>query len=312
MRYIRCAFKQVALISVLLLQACSTRTQFTPGEIPTAQAPSQEDIAKGGQTVAFLTQHFPRTPHKELEQTVTRVLDRIVRSSDGSQGRWTLAVLHNASQNAMATVGNHVVVFDGLFTLVKNEDELAAVLSHEIGHVLAKHSRKDPLERTAKGFVNGVASLADASMKNPGYSAYNNSNAAAGAAVIGLTSAVVGLIAQKTLVEPEQHRKELEADMIGLFLMANAGYNPSKAIDLWKRVADESKESSGFSLLSSHPAPEDRLEELKAMLPDALKLYNQSPLAQIVAANTQIAEKAATQKQLRSSVKKKANTSASN
>lgn len=304
MRVARFIFTSLTLISALSLQACSTRTQFTAGEIPPAQAPSQEEIAKGGQTVAYLSQHFQRTPNKELEQTVVRVLDRIVRSADGSQGRWTLAVLHSPAQNAMATVGNHVVVFDGIFTLVKNEDELAAVLAHEIGHVLAKHSRKDPLEKTASGFVNGVSKLADASMKSPTYSSYNNSNAAAGAAVIGLTSAVVGMIAQKTLVEPEQHRKELEADMIGLFLMANAGYNPSKAIDLWKRVADGSKESSGFSLFSSHPAPEDRLEEIQTMVPDAAKLFEQSPHRQIVAGHLAAAQRDAVKKERKNVTKK--------
>lgn len=302
MRVVR--FVLATLISASSFQACSTRTQFTPGEIPPAQAPSQDDINKGGQTVAALSQHFQRTPNKELEQTVVRVLDRIVRSADGSQGRWTLAVLNCPSQNAMATVGNHVVVFDGLFTLVKNEDELAAVLAHEIGHVLAKHSRKDPLEKTASGFVKGVASLADAGLKSPNYSSYNNSNAAAGAAVIGLTSAVVGMIAQKTLVEPEQHRKELEADMIGLFLMANAGYNPSKAIDLWKRVAESSKASSGFSLFSSHPAPEDRLEEIQAMIPDATKLFDQSPHRQIVAGNVAAAQRDAAKQELKNSARK--------
>ncbi len=308
MRFFRLG--SVVLLAVML-QACSTRTQFTPGEIPPAQAPSQAEIEKGGQTVALLSQHFQRTPNKEIEATVVRVIDRIVRSADGSNGRWTVAVLNNPAQNAMATVGNHIVVFDGLFTLVKNEDELAAVLAHEIGHVLAKHSRKDPLEKTASGFVKGAAALADASNR-PGYSSYNNSNAAAGAAVIGLTSMVVGIIAQKAMVEPEQHRKELEADMIGLFLMANAGYNPNKALDLWKRVAEDSKESSGFSLFSSHPAPEDRLDELKSMVPDATKLFDQSPHRQIVAGNLAMSERDAAKKQPKASAKKQSAKAASN
>jgi hypothetical protein len=165
--------------------------------------------------------------------------------------------------NAGATRGNYVFVWTGMLRLADTDGELAAVLSHEIGHVLARHTMPTPGEEANAMIGQVTGEIAEQVLISQGYGI---GGALAGALISGLVGALVS--------NPEAQRLELEADHIGFFLMADAGYDPREALNLWRKMAETSGSGGGaLQFFSTHPASGDRLAELDKMLPEAIARY---------------------------------------
>jgi len=149
-----------------------------------------------------------------------------------------------------------VVVFTGIMPIAKTEAGLAAVIGHEVGHVVAQHSA----ERLSQQLLTQLTlQMVDAAL------------AASESKYRPIVGAAMGLGAQYGILLPFSREHESEADHIGLFYMAKAGYDPSEAIGLWERM--EAKGGSGpWEFLSTHPSPETRRTQIQAWLPEA-KLY---------------------------------------
>lgn len=162
--------------------------------------------------------------------------------------RWEAQVFDSSDANAFALPGGKVGVNTGLFKVAKNQDQLAAVIGHEIGHVAARHHAervsRQALVDTGVSTVAGDSGLA---------------NVLAAGATLGL-------------VLPFSRDQESEADAIGLRYMAEAAYDPRAAVQVWRnfqRLGD----SGGPQFLATHPAPEDRIKRLEALLPEAMAIY---------------------------------------
>jgi predicted Zn-dependent protease len=190
-------------------------------------------------------------------EPVREVGERIARAAQKPSYHWEFAVIKKDEANAFALPGGKVAVYTGIFPLAQDTAGLAAVVGHEVGHVLARHAG----ERMSQGLLlDVVLSL--------------------GAAALGGSSPetrrliyqALGLGAQIGYVLPFSRSQEAEADYIGLLLMAKAGYDPEAALVLWQRFAEHDKQRPP-ELLSTHPDPATRARNMRKWLPEAKKYY---------------------------------------
>jgi predicted Zn-dependent protease len=194
---------------------------------------------------------------------VLRVGSRLATLANRPNYQWDFRLFASPEQNAFALPGGKVAVYEGLMSICQNEAGLATVMSHEVAHVLARHGSERISQQAA---VQGLQSVVGYALQ--GSSPMNRD----------LILRAYGAGSQVGLILPHSRRHELEADTIGLRLMAEAGYDPSEAVRFWQRFADVQSPSSVSPLFSTHPSDAQRASELSAMLPTALTIYNASPI----------------------------------
>ena len=256
-------------LAILTLGACApARPPVPPGIIPAQGEVSAADEKYGHEVMASLAQRYSLEQSDEKVDRVRRVADKLSGVSGSGGNPWHVYVFHDdAVKNAAATKGNYVFVWSGMLEAAHNDDELAAVLAHEIGHVLGGHTSPTPAEETRE-IISGLAGAAAGSAAS--YANY-------GGTAARLIEMAVSESIKALIVNPENQRKEYEADQIGLFLLADAGYDPEKAIAFWERATyDPVLAGSQIEFLSSHPSSESRFENLKKLLPDAKQRYSQA------------------------------------
>ena len=168
---------------------------------------------------------------------------------------WDVVVFDSATVNAFAMPGGKIGVYTGLIDLTENQDQLAAVLGHEIGHVMAHHAA----ERMSTAQMSVLA------MTAAGVVLANNKDQAA-------IMAALGIGAQVGIQLPFSRTHESEADQIGQELMAKAGFNPAQSIDLWDLMG-ASGGARPPELLSTHPDPANRAQRLNGLLSKTEPMY---------------------------------------
>jgi len=159
--------------------------------------------------------------------------------------------------NAWCMPGGKVAVYTGILPITQDDTGLAVVMGHEISHAIAKHGN----ERMSQQLLAqlGAVGLSAALSSNPG-------------ATSEIFMAAYGLGANVGILLPYSRVQESEADHIGLILMAKAGYDPREAVPFWKRM-NEKGGSRPPEFLSTHPAPETRIKDIEAEVPEAMKYY---------------------------------------
>jgi predicted Zn-dependent protease len=212
--------------------------------------------------------------HKVIEQgeqaePVKRVGTRIARaverhfSEHGMADRlkgysWEFHLVEEKEVNAWCMPGGKVVVYTGILPVTKDENGLAAVLGHEIAHAVANHGG----ERMSQGLLVEMGGLTlDAALSRN----QKKTNS--------LFLAAYGIGAQVGVLLPYSRVHESEADHLGLIFMAMAGYDPHGALAFWERMAGAKQGKAPPELLSSHPADKRRIENIRALLPEAMKYY---------------------------------------
>jgi len=172
---------------------------------------------------------------------------------DAPGWQWEINTLETQELNAYAMPGGKIMVYSGLVNRLKlTDDELAAVIGHEISHALREHSR----ERVSQAYAQQIALQGIA-------------------AVTGVGEAAVDLaskVADVTFALPHSRQQETEADRIGLELMARAGYDPHAAVSVWKKML-AADGSSPPQFLSTHPSPASRISDLEQLVPRVMPLY---------------------------------------
>ncbi|MCB0323404.1 MAG: M48 family metallopeptidase, partial [Bdellovibrionales bacterium] len=254
----------VSLVIALWVTSCGpARTPVPPGMIPEEPPVSEQQSLEGRQLKEALRQQFTESDNPAYRFRVRRVMDRLLAAAGASQP-WHISILEDDGVvNAAATQGNHIFIWTGALRSLRDDGELAAVLGHEIAHVLARHVEPQFADDVNRGF-GGLGDSGSEGIFAPieeAIAGIGNSS--------GSTAAVKGVV-----VTPYSQELELEADHIGMFLMAEAGYNPELALNFWRRSAAEAEESSAF--LSTHPNSRSRLLALQALLPRAVHRYQQS------------------------------------
>lgn len=194
-----------------------------------------------------------------VADAITRVVDDTKKSSSGNTGPWEVVVFEDDSANAFALPGRKIGVHTGLLKVATNQDQLGAVIGHEVAHVLAGHSN----ERISTAYATETGLQVIAALGDSGSQGQSQ------------IIALLGAGAQVGIILPFSRAQESEADVFGLELMAKAGFDPRQSIELWKNMA---KAGGGqpIEFLSTHPSHDTRMEKLEAELPRTVPLYDKA------------------------------------
>jgi predicted Zn-dependent protease len=179
-------------------------------------------------------------------------------------GRWEVLVFEDATPNAFALPGGKIGVHTGMLTVATTPGQLAAVIGHEVGHVLLRHGNERLSQSAVAQSVLEAGSVAFGQM-TPQYRD----------AIVG----GLGVGAQYGVLLPFSRKHESEADVVGQRFMAEAGFNPAEAITLWQKMAKLSQGQEPPQWMSTHPANESRIESLKKNLSETRELYRKARAA---------------------------------
>jgi len=245
----------LVLLAASLLSACVTsptgRSQFI--FMPEAQIDQM-----GLQTFSALKTQKPISRNPQFNK-LTHCIANAITGQTG--GKWEVVVFQDKSSNAFALPGNKIGVYTGLIQMVGgNQDQLAAVIGHEVGHVLARHSNERASQQMAVQQGMGIISQTTLG-QNP--------------ATLGL----LGLGAQYGVLMPFSRTQESEADVIGQELMSKAGFDPRQSIVLWQKMEQASQGQQPVEFMSTHPSHATRIQELEQRMPQAMALFQQAQAA---------------------------------
>lgn len=246
-----------ALLLVSLAAACETVPITGRSQLNLLSEP--DEIQMGIQAYKEVTSKVKVSTNTVQNAQVNRVAQRIIAAVEKPDLPWEVKVVEDNQANAFALPGGKIAVYTGILPITKDDAGLAAVIGHEVGHVIARHSAERVSQQmVAQGL--GGALVSGVLGTDPQTSAQ-----------------VAGLFAQGLLL-PWGRKQESEADHIGLILMAKAGYDPRAARDLWVRMAEASKgQSRPPEFLSTHPSEATRIQQIEGWLPEALKYYKPRP-----------------------------------
>lgn len=244
------AIRVAGLLSLLLAAACQQAP--VTGRDQLVLVPEAQAVALGADAYRDILRQTRQSRNPTYTDMVERVGRRIAAVADDPGYRWEFAVIEDDTPNAFVLPGGKVGVHTGLFRVAETEAQLAAVLAHEVGHAVARHSAE---MMTRQLLVEG--GLTAIGMSAEGAVRYRDLLAQA---------ATLGAIL------PFSRAQEAEADEIGLRYMAMAGYDPRQAVALWRNFAREGG-SRPPEFLSTHPLPSGRIERLEALMPGALEIY---------------------------------------
>lgn len=255
----------VILLLCTLLSACATTTQSGAVGVERRQLllVSRQDAERSA--AAFYAKEKEKyairgalNPDPAQTARVRRIAHDLIAQTgvfrpDAPGWKWEVNVLKSEDLNAYCAAGGKIAVYSGLIERLKlTDDELAAVMGHEIAHALREHSREAMSQVLAQQL--GIAVLATA--LNMG----------------SLTQDLLDKAATVAIQLPNSREKEREADRIGLELTARAGYDPRAAVSVWKKMMAVNG-SQPPEFLSTHPNPAGRMQDIEAHLPRVLPLY---------------------------------------
>lgn len=168
---------------------------------------------------------------------------------------WEVVVFRDNSANAFALPGGKIGVHTGILKAARNQDQLAAVIGHEVGHVIARHGNERMSQALAAQTVLLTANIMTQDSKSRGM-------------IMGLlgAGATVGVLL------PFSRAQESEADVIGLDLMSQAGFDPRESVRLWENMASGGGQKPP-EILSTHPSDETRMENLSENIPKSMGTY---------------------------------------
>lgn len=254
-----------ALGTAALLAACATST--APGAVGIQRqqllmipaATVNAEAAKGFNQLSSAASSKGKLNNEPvITRRVREIGFRLIKEvpvfrPDAAQWAWEINVFDSEEVNAFCAPGGKIGVYTGIVRkLDLSDDELAAVMGHEIAHALREHSREQVSQQALTGaVVQGVA-------------ASSNSSAAGALAAVG---------AQFFLHLPFSRDMELEADVMGLELMARAGYDPRAAPNVWRKMQRLSGGKEPVQFFSTHPNSANRITALEAAVPKVMPLY---------------------------------------
>jgi len=262
--------KLLVVLALGALAACETVDTTQPGTVGVDRdqrmlVSSQEVDASAKQAYSKMMAEAQKKGVLDRDaaafQRVRAITRRLVPQTvafrkDAGSWPWEVHVISTDEVNAWCMPSGKMAVYTGLINkLQATDDELAAVMGHEIAHALREHSREQISRQVGTQMAIGIA------------------GALFGVGDLG--QSLAGAVADVTLNLPKSRGMEQEADRIGVELAARAGYNPHAAVSLWEKM-NKIGGSSGPSFLSTHPSPENRLKDLRDYAERVMPLYQAS------------------------------------
>lgn len=248
--------KWCLLVLALFIQACATSPTGRGQVILYSDAQLAE---MGQQAFAGMKQELAISDKRMSNSMVQCIANELLRFVDDSvfSGDWEVVVFDDNQVNAFALPGGKIGVYTGLLGVAENQHQVAAVVGHEIGHVIARH---------------GNERMSNSALINMGQQAVGQILVANEVASTPAIMQALGLGSQLGSLKYSRVH-ESEADKIGLELMARAGFDPTQSINLWQNMSKLGDGNRPPEFLSTHPTPDTRIDALKADMPNALKIY---------------------------------------
>jgi len=219
--------------------------------------PDSEMDQMGFQAFEKMKKEKPINQDANTNSYVLCVANAITREVEGE---WEVIVFKDDTPNAFALPSGKIGVHTGLLKVASNQDQLAAVIGHEIGHVQAHHSNERVSQNMAVESSLGILQA----IPIPG-------------SMLGQTAlGLLGVGAEYGIMLPFSRTHEAEADKIGLDLMAKAGFNPLQSIDLWKNMNRAGDGNQPPEFMSTHPSHESRIKGLNDRMDIAMPLYQKA------------------------------------
>ena len=257
----------ISLIFIAFLAACANttkpgavginRSQFmvvSSADVNRLSAVSFEEQNKKAKEKNVLI--TSGSSYERLKHVANRLIPQTaVFRDDTSTWEWQLSLIQSNTLNASCAPGGKITFYTGIIDQLNlTDDEIAAIMGHEMAHALREHGRERLSEALAQNAVTNVALAAAGANYASGINAANQ-------------------VAQYVLVLPNSRQNESEADAIGLELAARAGYNPRAAITVWQKMLKATQGKNPPEFLSTHPSGETRIEQLNALMPAVEPLY---------------------------------------
>ena len=247
-------------LALLVLSACSTSTTgrkqvmlFSDTELNQMGAASFEDMKK----------KTPISKDKSVNDFVQCVAKSITDNVPKSthQGEWEVVVFDSKQVNAFALPGGKIGVYTGILNVTEDQDQLGAIIGHEVGHVLEHHSNERLSANKLSNMGLAVAAIA--------VNATDVENK-------GLWMAGLGVGLQYGIIMPYSRSHESEADILGQDLMARSGFHPEASIKLWQNMdkySSKSGQAAPAEFMSTHPSNQTRIKQLDKHLSASMKYY---------------------------------------
>lgn len=243
----------ILVISIALLAACETSPL---GRQQLRLLPEDQVTEMGVTAYEQIKRKTPIVRDRGAVNYVNCIADAITRQV--SQDDWEVNIFEDKAANAFALPGGKIGVNTGMLNLAENQNQLAAVIAHEVAHVTTRHAN----ERISNQFATQTGTQLIGALLGGGQG---------GQAITSL----LGAGAQYGILLPYGRAQESEADLIGLDLMARAGFDPRASIDLWQNMARANR-GAPPEFLSTHPSGTTRIGDLNNRMPQALQLYDRA------------------------------------
>lgn len=255
--------KIIASLTFLVLMAVSCATNPFTGKKTLALIPNSQLFPTSFAQYNQVLSEGKVVTGTQQSEMIKRVGQRIAVAAErwlnanGKPGylndyKWEYNLIQEDVVNAWCMPGGKIAFYTGILPVAENETAIAVIMGHEVAHALANHGQ----QRMSAGMLQQVGAVAgnvaikDEQTRN----AFNQ---------------YYGVGSQVGLMLPFSRSHETEADRIGLYLTAIAGYNPEEGAELWKRMAQASGGQAPPEILSTHPANESRIDNLTALAPQA-------------------------------------------
>ncbi|MCU7650879.1 M48 family metallopeptidase [Pseudomonas piscis] len=261
-----------ALSAAVLLSGCETVNTTNAGVVGVDRKQSMFSMVSSAEVNQSYAQSYQETLSEAssqgaLDKTSANakrlqvIANRLIAQApnfrpDCAQWKWEVNLIKSDELNANCGPGGKIIFYSGLIEQLKlTDDEIAAVMGHEIAHALREHGREAMSKQYALGAGKQIATLFGVSQQ-----------------AVALGDNGVNLL----MTLPNSRENENEADLIGLELAARAGYNPNAAITLWNKMGQAAGGSAPPEFMSTHPASTSRIASLQAAIPKVMPLYQQA------------------------------------
>jgi predicted Zn-dependent protease len=244
------------LFLIFLLSSCATSPT---GRKQLILISDSQVTGMGIQSFTEMKAKIPIENDPDINKYVKCVTDPIIKAQEGKTNvsEWEVVVFKDASANAFALPGGKIGVHTGILKVAQTDSQLATVLGHEVGHVMAHHGQ----ERVSQSVLTQIGFI--------GVNAYLGGKG--GGKNRDLIMAALGVGTQVAILLPYSRTHESEADQIGLDLMAQAGFDPKQSVVLWENMKKAAGGKSPPEFFSTHPAEETRIKNLTIQMEGALK-----------------------------------------
>ncbi|MBQ4835356.1 MULTISPECIES: M48 family metallopeptidase [Pseudoalteromonas] len=244
------------ILAAALLSGCKTSPT---GRTQIMMFPEHKMNELGAASFDQIKTEQPVEANTRTNQYVRCIADALIAQLPNkyAQQNWEVVVFKDDSANAFALPGGKIGVHTGLLKVAKNQHQLAAVMGHEVGHVIAQHGNE---RMTQSSFLQAGLQVSNAVLEMNDVQ-YRN------AIMQGL-----GVGAQVGVALPFGRAHESEADIIGLELMAKAGFKPQGSVELWQNM-EKLGGDRPMEFLSTHPSPDNRIEKLNGKMAEANSLF---------------------------------------